>query len=41
MSCLLWILDPDGAKLNAALTISPEGREKIATYFPDKDKHRS
>jgi hypothetical protein len=41
MSCLLWTLDPDEANITAASTMSPEGREQIAAYFPDKDKHNS
>lgn len=40
MSCLLWTLDPDGANISSLSVLTPEGREQVAAFFPDKDKHQ-
>lgn len=41
MSCLTWVLDPDGEALNGAAATDYKKREEFYKYFPDWDKHES
>lgn len=41
MSTLLWEIDPDGEKISSVSIMTSEGRERVASFFPNKDKHGS
>ncbi|KAF2150294.1 CoA-transferase family III [Myriangium duriaei CBS 260.36] len=41
MSALLWTLDPLGENVTPMSTLTPEGKSKFSSYFPDCDLHHS
>lgn len=41
MSFSLWVLDPEGASLNAGSLRTAEGRAELAKYFPSWEKRFS
>lgn len=41
MSSLVWEIDPDGEKISSISIMTSEGRKRVTSFFPNKDKHGS
>jgi hypothetical protein len=41
MSPAVNVIDPEGENLNFLKAITAEGRDKVARYFPNCDRHRA